>query len=340
MSKTIEILSTLTLSDEQHERIRAVDENLRLSMTTTRDMLSLPEPQWEKVEIFLGSGQVLPERSLAPALKWLQLTFAGVEKAMHHPIIQDPGLQVSSASGVMVSQMGEYALMALLALAHRLPETIQLQKEKKWPANANRNLLPVELRGSTVGIVGYGSVGREIARLLYTFGATVLAAKRDVMHPEDNGYNAQGLGDPQGNYFHRLYPIEGLKGMIKDCDFVVVTLPLTTETRHIFNVETFNAIKPGAGIVNVGRGGLVDEAALEGALRSGKVGAAVLDVFEQEPLPESSPLWSLPNVIITPHISGISSKLTDAVVDLFVVNLRRYLAGEPLYNLVDKTQGY
>jgi len=121
---------------------------------------------------------------------------------------------------------------------------------------------------------------------------------------------------------------------------VVLTLPLTKESYHLFDAKMFEAMKPGAGFVNLARGGLVDEVALEAALKSGRIGGAVLDVFEKEPLPPESPLWSLPNVIITPHVSGISPKLMDAVVDLFVENLQRYQAGEPLYNLVDTSKGY
>ena len=127
--------------------------------------------------------------------------------------------------------------------------------------------------------------------------------------------------------------------MLKECDFVVLTLPLTKETYHLFDDKMFEAMKPGAGFVNIARGGLVDEAALVAALKS-RLSGAVLDVFEQEPLPPESPLWSLPNVIITPHVSGISPKLMDAVLELFVQNLHRYQAGEPLYNIVDTSKGY
>jgi phosphoglycerate dehydrogenase-like enzyme len=306
---------------------------------SAKDAANLPKEVWEKAEVLLTSGRNLPTREQAPALKWIQVSFAGVEHALEYPISSAPGVLLTSASGVRVSQLGEYALMALLALSHKLPKTIQAQREKKWLPNSSDVLMPQEIRESTVGIVGYGSIGREIARLLYSFGATVLAAKRNVMQPEDSSYNAQGLGDPKGNYFRRLYPIEGLPGMLKECDFVVLTLPLTKETYHLFDDKMFEAMKPGAGFVNIARGGLVDEAALVAALKS-RLSGAVLDVFEQEPLPPESPLWSLPNVIITPHISGISPKLMDAVVELFVKNLQRYQAGELLYNIVDTSKGY
>ena len=306
---------------------------------SAKEAANLPKEVWEKAEVLLTSGRNLPTREQAPALKWIQVSFAGVEHALEYPISSTPGVLLTSASGVRVSQLGEYALMALLALSHKLPKTIQAQREKKWLPNSSDVLMPQEIRESTVGIVGYGSIGREIARLLYSFGATVLAAKRNVMQPEDNGYNAQGLGDPKGNYFRRLYPIEGLPGMLKECDFVVLTLPLTKETYHLFDDKMFEAMKPGAGFVNIARGGLVDEAALVAALKS-RLSGAVLDVFEQEPLPPESPLWSLPNVIITPHVSGISPKLMDAVVELFVRSVQRYQAGEPLYNIVDTSKGY
>ena len=339
-NKPVEVLSTIDLSEAQQEYIKNKVKNIHLTVVNAKDAANLPKEIWEKAEVLLTSGRNLPTREQAPALKWIQVSFAGVEHALEYPISSAAGIMLTSASGVRVSQLGEYALMALLALSHKLPKAIQAQHEKKWLPNYGDALMPQELRESTVGIVGYGSIGREVARLLYAFGATVLAAKRNVMQPEDNGYNAQGLGDPKGNYFRRLYPIEGLPGMLKECDFVVLTLPLTKETYHLFSDKMFEAMKPGAGFVNIARGGLVDEVALVAALKSGRVGGAVLDVFEQEPLPPESPLWSLPNVIITPHVSGISPKLMDAVVDLFVENLQRYQAGEPLYNLVDTSKGY
>ncbi len=333
--KPLEVLSTIDLSEAQQEYIKNKVKNIHLTVVNAKDAANMPKENWEKAEVLLTSGRNLPTREQVPALKWIQVSFAGVEHALEYPISSAAGVMLTSASGVRVSQLGEYALMALLALSHKLPKAIQAQREKYGNA-----LMPQELRESTVGIVGYGSIGREVARLLYPFGATVLAAKRNVMQPEDNGYNAQGLGDPKGNYFRRLYPIEGLPGMLKECDFVVLTLPLTKESYHLFDAKMFEAMRPGTGFVNLARGGLVDEVALEAALKSGWIGGAVLDVFEKEPLPPESPLWSLPNVIITPHVSGISPKLMDAVVDLFVENLQRYQAGEPLYNLVDTSKGY
>jgi len=338
--KTLEILSTVPLTEAQQNRIKALGKHIHLSTGAGKSLADLPKEAWEKAEVLFSDGKQLPVREQAPNLKWVQIALAGVERALKQPLAADPGVMISSASGTMISQMGEYLLMALLMLGHKLPETIALQREKKWGSNASKSLQPKELRGSTVGIVGYGSIGRELARLLYPLGVTVLAAKRDLMKLEDSGYTPPGLGDPLGNYFTRLYPIEGLKGMLKDCDFVVLTLPLTPETQHLFNAEMFDALKPGAYFVNVSRGDLIDENALAQAVRAGKVGGAVLDVFSQEPLPPESPLWALPEVIITPHISGASTHLLDDSIDLFIENLRRYQEDLPLYNLVDVSKGY
>jgi len=135
-----------------------------------------------------------------------------------------------------------------------------------------------------------------VARLLYPFGAKVLAVKRDVMHPEDTGYTPEGMGDPQGDFFHRLYPMEALHSVLAESDFVVMTLPLTDQTRHLLNAEAFAAMKNTAYLVNVGRGALMDENALAEAIKNKGIAGAALDVFEEEPLPEGSPLWALENV--------------------------------------------
>jgi len=236
--------------------------------------------------------------------------------------------------------MGEYILMAILMLGHKMPAINAAQARNEWISNKSGMVIPKELRGSTVGIVGYGSIGREVARLLYPFGAKVLAAKADLSKLEDTGYIPDGLGDPKGDYFQRMYPIDALLGMLPECDFVVLTAPLTDKTRKMFSTEAFNAMKSDAYFINVSRGGLVDDAALISALRNKKIAGAMLDVFDEEPLPSDNPLWKQSNLVITPHVSGISAKLLDDVLSLFATNLQRYQEGLPLYNLVDPEKGY
>jgi len=338
--KKIRILSAISLNETQAERIKSVDSRIELHWYGRKDAARIPVEMWREAEILLTSGTPLPPPEQAPALKWIQLNFAGVEEDFRQEVHGREGIQLTSASGTMVSQMGEYVMMALLMLGHKAPEMLRYQQQKIWPEHRTEKLEPVELRGSTVGIVGYGSIGREVARLLYSYGAKVLATKRDVMHPEEKGYVPEGLGDPQGNYFHRLYPNEALDAMLKECDFVVVSPPLTPETHQLISTEQFAVMKPGAFLVNVSRGPVVDATALVEAVKSGKLGGAVLDVFEEEPLPAESPLWDAPNVFITPHIAGISKKNMDALVDLFVINIGRYLKGQELYNLIDPDNGY
>jgi phosphoglycerate dehydrogenase-like enzyme len=162
----------------------------------------------------------------------------------------------------------------------------------------------------------------------------VLAAKNDILHPEDAGYTPEGMGDPQGEFFHRLYPIEALHSLLGASDFVVAALPLTAETHHILDAAALEAMKETAFLVNVGRGELIDQAALVSALKEGRLAGAALDVFEEEPL------WDMENVLLTPHISGIGSHMEEETVALFLANLKRYLADLPLYNQIDLQRGY
>ena len=156
--------------------------------------------------------------------------------------------------------------------------------------------------------------------------------KKDVMHPVDYGYTIEGHGDPEGNYFHRLYPTQALKQMLKLCDFVVVALPLTPETKGYIGEAEIQAMKTGAFLILVSRGGIVDEAELMNALNEHKLSGAALDVFVQEPLPPESPLWKTPNLLITPHVSGFSPRYKERAGEMFAENLNRYLHGEPILN--------
>ena len=338
--RKIEILSTNSLTEDQIRQIQALDERIKLEVIKAKDANKISDDVWRKTEILFTSGTFLPSTEKAPNLRWIQSNWAGVEKLLDNPLLQQGNVKVTSSSGANVSQMGEYVIMMLLMLGHKMPQMIHAQREKRWVEDKFTSLQPKELRGNTVGIVGYGSIGREVARQLFTYGATVLASKRNVMQPEDTGYTPEGLGDPYGNYFHRLYPNEGLPGMLQECDFVVLTLPHTNETECLFDAEMFKAMKPGACFVNVSRGQLVDEGALIDALNSGHLAGAALDVFSEEPLPSDSPLWTHPNVIITPHLAAYSPNMINQVVELFIVNLKRYLKQESLFNLVDLEQGY
>jgi phosphoglycerate dehydrogenase-like enzyme len=339
MAKDIEILITLPFSEEQLVRLRNVSPRVHITTRVARNPDDISTDIWEKTEI-LYTDRVIPSPAQAPNLHWIQFHYAGIDFAIDSPIIQRENLLVTTLSGTASSQMAEYIVMMMLAMGHRLPEMIHAQEASQWPADRWERFSPLELRYATVGLVGYGSIARQTARLMQPFGCRILASKRDAMHPEDQGYNPPGMGDPTGDFFHRLYPGQALKSMLKECDFIVITLPLTAETRNLIGEEELKVCKPHAVIINPSRGEIIQQAALIKALQEHLIGGAALDVFDKEPLPAENPLWKLPNVIVTPHISGNSPHYNEKAMDFFVDNLNRYCNNQNLLNLFDRERGY
>jgi phosphoglycerate dehydrogenase-like enzyme len=339
MAEPIEVLITIPFNDELINHLVGISPRLKINSQKVRSAEEISAEIWAHVEV-LYTDRVLPTPEQAPNLRWIQFHWTGVNHAIDAPILRKAGVLATTLSGASSSQMAEFAVMMLLALGHHLPELFASQKKAEWPRDRWERFSPLELRGSTVGIVGYGSIGRQIARLLREFGATVLATKRDAMHPQDAGYIPEGQGDPVGDLALRLYPPQALRSMLKECDFVVVTVPLTRETRNLIGPEELAALKPTACLVDVSRGGIIDPSALLEALREHKIAGAALDVFAVEPLPPEDPLWKLPNVILTPHIAGNTPHYDERAVQVFSENLHRYLAGLPLYNITDVERGY
>ncbi len=198
------------------------------------------------------------------------------------------------------------------------------------------------LRGRTAAIIGYGSVGREVARLLDAFGVRVLALKSDPSRRVDQGWREPGTGDPEGVIPARIVGPESLGDIVSEADLVVLTLPSTARTRGLIDSAVLDAMRPDAWLINVGRGALVDEDALIKVLRAGRIGGAVLDVVSQEPLPPDHPLWDAPNCLVTPHVSGTGDRqaLWHTTAIMFAENLRRYLSGEELLNRTSGSAGY
>jgi phosphoglycerate dehydrogenase-like enzyme len=255
-------------------------------------------------------------------LRWIHSAAAGVDRVTT-PVVRERGLMVTNARGVFSRPIAEYVVMMSLAIARRLPQLLELQRERTWQPLRGR-----ELSELTIGIVGYGSIGVELSRLLAPFGCRILATRR---HPE------RGAGDAPNVELHGL---DRLDEVLRASDIVVVAAPLTDETAGLIGAEQLAQMREDAWLINIARGRLIDEIALRRALQSGWIGGAVLDVFSEEPLAPDSPLYTTPNLLITPHTSWASDRVAERTVDLFVENLRAFQAGEPMRNVVDLEAGY
>jgi phosphoglycerate dehydrogenase-like enzyme len=309
------------------DRIREAAPGARL---VTVSVEGLADGPLDDVEVLLRgwlSGDAF-DRLLAraPRLTWVHSASAGVERALT-PTARERGVVITNARGVFSRPIAEYVMLMILAISRRLPQLLELQRERTW-----QPLEGVELRDVTVGIVGLGSIGRAVGALATAFGCRVVATRRrgqsGDMEPTDEVSVSRLLGPA------------GLPELLAESDFVVLAAPLTPETEGMIDDAALAAMKPGAWLINVARGRLVDERALLRALREARIGGAVLDTFREEPLPESSPFYELPNVIVTPHTSWSSARVLDRSVELFCDNLRRYATGGPLLNVVDPEAGY
>jgi phosphoglycerate dehydrogenase-like enzyme len=284
-------------------------------------------------EVALASAEVLLRGGIpasvldhligrAPQLRWIHSASAGIDRVAT-PSVRARGITVTNARGVFSRPIAEYVAMMLLAIARRLPQLLELQRESTWQPLRGR-----ELAELTVGIIGYGSIGAELAHLLAPFETRILATRR---RPE------RGSGDAP---HVELLGSDALDRVLTESDVVVLTAPLTEETAGMIGAPQLQTMRESAWLINVARGRLIDELALRRALESGAIGGAVLDVFNDEPLPPDSPLYATPNLLITPHTSWSSDRVAERGLALFRDNLRRYLAGEPLENVVDLEAGY
>ncbi len=272
-----------------------------------------------RVEIILGFRFPPEILRWAANLRWVQLTSVGAEQLINSPDLKDD-VVVTVARGIHHPQIGEYTIGVMLALARGLPQVVRNQERKIWKQWAG-----VSLAGRRLGLIGLGAVGSEIARLARGLGMRVTGLRRSGRpHP---------LVD-------RLVGPKQLIELLGESDFVVVAVPLTARTRGLIGDKEFKAMKGGAYLINIARGEVVDEMALMDALRRGAIAGAALDVFEEEPLGPESPLWETPNLLITPHISGLSRDYAGRVAELFLENYRRFKRGETLLHVVSREEGY
>ena len=342
-SKSRVVLITAPFEVEKLERLARLSSDLRIELYPTGSIGSIAGDLWQEVEVLYTSyATPLPSPEQVHCLRWVQLYSAGADTIINHRLFQSPVI-FTSASGVHSIIMAEYTFTVILAWFHRLPLILERQRQRNWPSKLERQTLFVseKLRGKTICIVGYGSIGRQIARLAVAFGMRVLAMHRRGDHDHrDLGFQFPGTGDPEGMLPARYYTRDQLYSMLNEGDIVVITTPLTSETRGMFSREAFQAMKPSAFLVNIARGEICNEEALVSALEERKIAGAALDVFRQEPLPADHQLWHFSNVIISPHSASLTPDYDALAAAIFEENLRRYLVGEPLYNIIEKTLGY
>ena len=341
MTTTRVVLITAPIEAYWREHLQSLSPDLQIERWDTRSGTPIPDSLWQEVEILYASfATSLPSPEQAPRLRWVQLYSAGPDRVLDKALFQSK-VSFTTTSGVHAINIAEYVFTMVLAWFHRLPRILEYQQQGRWASNRERTSLfaPEELREKTIGIVGYGSIGRQVARLAVAFGMHVLAMQRGTDH-RDAGFQFPEIGDPNGMLPDRYYAPEQLHTMLSESDVVVIAVPLTPLTRGLFDEAAFRAMKSTAFLVNIARGDICNEAALIEALEKGRIAGAALDVFQEEPLPADHPLWHLPNVFISPHISGVTPYYNDRAAMIFEENLRRYLAGEPLFNVVDKRKGY
>jgi phosphoglycerate dehydrogenase-like enzyme len=308
------------LSNSHVERVRAAAPDMRVVVTRDHDTIA---GALDEIEIVAGDFP----RDLLPAarnLRWLQQWGAGADWLLRHSDITALDFVLTNASGVHAIPISEQIMGMLLMFGRWLHQAARAQERRAWRRPERDELF--ELADKTMLLIGVGAIGERTAALASAFGMRVLGVRHN---PDIGAPGVEEMFGP-GQLLERL----------PEADIVVLTVPLSRETRGMIGERELRAMKPSAYIVNIGRGGTIREEALIRALREGWIAGAGLDVFAEEPLPETSPLWELENVIITAHYAGLTPRYDERAMAIFLDNLRRYRAGEPLRNVVDKQAGY
>lgn len=291
--------------------------------------------RYDGIEKELAEAEILFSQSLRPEqfavarkLRWIHSPAAAVHQLMF-PELVNSDVVLTNAREVHGRGVAEHVMALILASAKRIPESVHFQQKRIWGQEIlwNDGACPADIAGATLGLIGFGSIGRNVAKFAHAMGMQVIVVRE---HPEKT--------TPE--FVAEELPSSRLHEALARADYVVLCPPLTPSTRGMIGRKEFGKMKPTAFLVNVGRGPLLVEAALIGALRERTIAGAALDVFDKEPLPADSPLWELDNLLITPHTAGMDARLWEHHYALFSENLRRYFSDEPLLGMVDKRRGY
>lgn len=312
----MKILITHRASEHHIDAIKEAVPQAEIVVTRDEEEIAAHMPT---ANVIWGSRylpELLPQ---CPNLAFIQVSSAGVDRLLGPELLAHPA-QLINARGIHGTTIAEHVFLLMLALARQLPAMQRAQQEHQWI-----RVNPQLLANKTLGIIGYGSIGQAIGQRAKAFGMRVLATRRN---PEPDQWADEVWSHDK---LHQLLPL---------CDYLVLATPLTPETRHLIGARELKLCKPSAILINIARGPVIDEPALIEALQKGVIAGAGLDVFYQEPLDPASPLWDMPQVIVTPHMAGHMPGYDDHVVDILVENLRRYQANQPLINVVDKQAGY
>jgi len=342
--RPLKVLIASPLEPEQVERIAAAAPG-RIEVIYAPDLLPVPRyvadhkgrprdlspdqrARWlahlHAADILFDFDWLAPERLVehAPRLRWVQGTSAGIGEMLQRTGLIDSEIVFTTAAGVHASPLAEFVLLGLLYFYRNVPRLQRMQRAHRWERCTNQ-----ELAGRRALVVGLGAVGRAIAERLAAQGLDVWGVRRTLEAPAPAGVS-------------RLLRMHELGSVLGQVDALILACPLTAETKGLIGAPELAAMPEGALLINVARGPVVDEPALVQALRDGRLGGAALDVANVEPLPEDSPLWDLPNVLISPHSASTVHAENGRIVDIFLANLQRWLDGLPLINRFDRTRGY
>ncbi len=328
---TVNILVSTPIGEENLNQITAVSQRIKV-----QDIWDLSRADYksdssakDKLDIELADAEIvyglrLPRDLIvrAPKLKWVQVMSAGVDRFLDSDFRRSPVI-LTNVSGIHATPISEFVMEQMLMFAKNAPFCFEQKQKKHW-----QHYAPSVLRGKTVGIVGLGNIGKEVARLSQAFGMRVVATRRSTPRTQ------------RARNVDLMLPRQELPRLLADSDYVVITLPYTHETHNLFGETELRAMKPSAYLINIGRGGIVDEDVLVRALSENWIAGAGLDVFATEPLPPESKLWELPNLLFSPHVSGDMEDYIGHATEVFCKNLKRYLEGKRLFNMVDKQRGY